>query len=67
LRKNEAEANKIFSVLEDSRNLSRTIIHVDMDGKAIYLTSAFYASVEELDNPALKNRPMAVGVALHNN
>ena len=39
--------------IENERNLSRTIIHVDMD--------AFYASVEERDQPALKSKPMAVG------
>lgn len=33
LRKNEAEANKIFDTLESSRDLSRTIVHIDMDGK----------------------------------
>lgn len=31
----------------------RKIIHVDMD--------AFYASVEQLDNPAYRNKPIAVG------
>ena len=31
----------------------RKIIHIDMD--------AFFASVEQLDNPELQNKPLAVG------
>lgn len=39
--------------LEKERNLSHSIVHIDMD--------AFYAAVEMLDNPELKEKPMAVG------
>ena len=36
-----------------TRDLSQTVVHIDCD--------AFYAAVEELDRPELKNVPMAVG------
>ncbi|KAJ0077809.1 hypothetical protein Patl1_37414 [Pistacia atlantica] len=39
--------------LEATRDLSRTWLHVDMDG--------FYAAVETLSDPSLKGKPMAVG------
>ena len=39
--------------LEAERDLSHSIVHVDMD--------MFYAAVEMRDQPELKEKPMAVG------
>jgi len=47
------QADKLLEKLEKSRDLSRTIVHVDMD--------AFFAAVEMLDRPELRDLPMAVG------
>lgn len=46
-------ADQCIAELELSRDLSQTVIHIDCD--------AFYAAVEELDRPELRNVPMAVG------
>lgn len=47
------KADAILESLKTTRDLSRTIVHVDMD--------AFYAAVEMRDKPCLKKQPMAVG------
>lgn len=46
-------ADDYIAELELSRDLSQTVVHLDCD--------AFYAAVEELDRPELKDVPMAVG------
>ncbi|XP_041854448.1 DNA polymerase kappa [Melanotaenia boesemani] len=53
LKKAQVQVEKMASALERSRDLSRVIVHVDMD--------AFYAAVEMRDCPELKDKPMAVG------
>ena len=53
LASDQRKADDYIAELELSRDLSQTIVHIDCD--------AFYAAVEELDRPELKNVPMAVG------
>ncbi|RMY29825.1 hypothetical protein D0865_15415 [Hortaea werneckii] len=52
--KNEMKrADDFIAELEYGRDLSQAVVHVDCD--------AFYAAVEELDRPELKEVPFAVG------
>ncbi|XP_059729233.1 DNA polymerase kappa isoform X1 [Haemorhous mexicanus] len=53
LLKAQMQVDKLVIELEENRNLSSTIVHIDMD--------AFYAAVEMRDNPELKEKPIAVG------
>ncbi|KAF2030347.1 DNA-directed polymeras-like protein kappa [Setomelanomma holmii] len=46
-------ADDYIAELELSRDLSQVVVHLDCD--------AFYAAVEELDRPELRDVPMAVG------
>ncbi|ODQ51250.1 DNA/RNA polymerase [Saitoella complicata NRRL Y-17804] len=56
LRGEVRRADELLAKLEQSRDLSQCIVHVDCD--------AFYASVEELDRPELKDIPMGVGMGV---
>nr|XP_053768492.1 DNA polymerase kappa isoform X3 [Desmodus rotundus] len=53
LRKAQLQVDRCAMELEQSRDLTNTIVHIDMD--------AFYAAVEMRDNPELKDKPIAVG------
>ncbi|KAI0904441.1 hypothetical protein F4823DRAFT_614891 [Ustulina deusta] len=46
-------ADQLIAELEASRDLTQRIVHIDCD--------AFYAAVEQLDRPELKDVPFAVG------
>ncbi len=49
-------ADDYIAELELSRDLSQYVVHIDCD--------AFYAAVEEIDRPELKDVPMAVGIGV---
>lgn len=50
------KADDYIAELEYARDLSQAVVHIDCD--------AFYAAVEELDRPELKDVPFAVGVGV---
>ena len=56
LRQDLRKADECIAQLEVTRDLSQSIVHIDCD--------AFYAAVEELDRPELKDVPFAVGVGV---
>lgn len=53
LKSDLRRADDYIATLELSRDLSQTLVHIDCD--------AFYAAVEELDHPELRDVPFAVG------
>ena len=56
LRSEMKKADDYITELEYSRDLSQAVVHIDCD--------AFYAAVEELDRPELKDLPFAVGMGV---
>jgi DNA polymerase kappa len=53
LKNDLRKADEYIAELETSRDLSQVLVHMDCD--------AFYAAVEELDRPELRDVPFAVG------
>ncbi|KAH8169083.1 impB/mucB/samB family protein [Sarocladium implicatum] len=53
LSRHQRNADRLITELEVTRDLTQHVVHVDCD--------AFYAAVEQLDRPELKNVPFAVG------
>ncbi len=53
LKSDLRRADEYIASVELARDLSQTVVHVDCD--------AFYAAVEEIDHPELKDVPFAVG------
>ncbi|KAK0387147.1 hypothetical protein NLU13_5460 [Sarocladium strictum] len=53
LTRHQRNADRLITELEVTRDLSQFVVHVDCD--------AFYAAVEQLDRPELKDVPFAVG------
>uniref|UniRef100_A0A2H6N2B7 UmuC domain-containing protein n=1 Tax=Micrurus carvalhoi TaxID=3147026 RepID=A0A2H6N2B7_9SAUR len=51
--KAQSQMDKLAIELDQNRDLSCTIVHIDMD--------AFYAAVEMRDSPELRDKPIAVG------
>ncbi|KAG0412382.1 hypothetical protein HPB47_010486 [Ixodes persulcatus] len=53
LQASEQKMDALVEKMERSRDLSRIVVHVDMD--------AYFAAVEMRDDPSLRDKPMAVG------